>query len=373
MKFDTVIIGGGLAGLTAGISLQKAGRSTAIVSGGQNALHFFSGAFEMNDADPSQAIRFFSEAGIRLHGKPGMLRLTPMGTFVPCWAALGDTTLFETPSIGKKALIVNFEGYHDFFPPFLAEGLEDHGTRCRIASIAIPEMERLRESPSEMRSVNIARVMDNCWEKVVRQIRILRKYEDTVIIPQVFGLKDESVPDNIRKAVPEVNFVGTLPPSVPGIRTQMQLKKAYEALGGTFLAGDRVTSAAVHDGVVNSVTTANLDSARLSADTFILCTGSYFSKGLSSTPSSVYEPLFGLDIEFGQPRSSWYDPDFFANQKYMDFGVKVTADLRPSKAGEPLKNLFAAGSVLGNAHPIGKGAPLAILSAFKVTETILSL
>jgi glycerol-3-phosphate dehydrogenase subunit B len=54
MRFDTVIVGGGLAGLVAGISLLKAGRKTAIVSTGQNALHFFSGCFESFQEAPPQ-------------------------------------------------------------------------------------------------------------------------------------------------------------------------------------------------------------------------------------------------------------------------------------------------------------------------------
>ena len=47
MKFDTIIIGGGLSGLTAGIELSRKGQKCLIVSSGQSALHFFSGSFEL--------------------------------------------------------------------------------------------------------------------------------------------------------------------------------------------------------------------------------------------------------------------------------------------------------------------------------------
>lgn len=373
MKFDTVIIGGGLAGLTAGISLQKEGKSTAIVSTGQNALHFFSGSFESIEEPPRRMTDLFAEAGIRVHYTPGV-RLMPLGTFRPSTLSLEDVDLFPSPQFARKVLIVNFLGYHDFFSSFLAEGLEKQGMTCRIRFLNMPEMEQLEKSPSEMRSVQIARTMDRIWEKAVQEIRVLLKDEDTVILPQVFGLQDTSVPDRIRRSIPaRVVFVGTLPPSVPGVRTQMLLKHRYEVLGGTYLMGDEVLSAHnIHDGVVHSIVTKNLDSHFLEASHFILASGGFFSKGLRSNPFRISEPVFGVDVVQDENRSDWYNPAFMEDQPYMKYGVKTDESLHCLLEGKPLRNLFAIGSVLGETHPeLGSGAGLAVRSAFAVADEIL--
>ena len=372
MKHDTVIIGGGLTGLLAGINLQKAGQSTIIVSSGQNALHFFSGAFESISELPPLVADTFAEAGVRVHYKEGV-SLLPMGNFRKSFLSLEDLDIFPEAKFASKALVVNFMGYHDFFSSFIAEGLENAGIQTRIRFIRLPEMEHLRQSPSEMRSVQIARTMDRIWEKVVKEIRMLLKDEDAVILPQVFGLQDTTVPGRIREAIPaKVVFTGTLPPSVPGVRTIIQLRRRYEVLGGTYLMGDQVIKAHVHDNTVHSVATKNLESHYLEGRSFILSSGGFFSKGLTSTPSRIFEPVFGLDIEYPEDRNAWYNPDFMGRQPYMEFGVKVDQDLHAISGGVPYTNLYAAGGILGYSSPgLGYAGGMAINSAFKVVDQIL--
>ena len=371
MKFDTVIIGGGLAGMVAGIALQQAGKNTAIVSMGQNALHFFSGTFESLQAPSERLAELFSAAGIRVHYREGV-RLMPLGTFKEAALSLDDIDLFPTPKFGRRVLIVNFLGYHDFFSSFLAEGLEKQGMECRIRFLSLPELDNAK-AHGEMRSVQIARSMDRIWEKVAQEIRLLLKDEDTVILPQVFGLLDDTIPGRLRQAIPaRVVFAGTMPPSVPGVRTQMQLRRRYELLGGTFLMGDQAIRAHEHDGVVHSIATHNLDAHYLEARNFILATGGLYSKGLVSNPFKITEPILDLDIDQPQDRNEWYNPTFAGEQPYMGYGVKTDEQLHAIKDGVAMQNVYAIGSILGNTRPeLGSGAGLAINSAFAVVDQIL--
>lgn len=85
----------------------------------------------------------------------------------------------------------------------------------------------------------------------------------------------------------------------------------------------------------------------LTAEQFILATGSFYSGGLVADHSHIFEPVFGLDVDYsGERHADWVDPDFFADQPFMHFGVRVDAEGRALLAGQPVLNLLAAGSVL---------------------------
>ena len=414
MRFDTIIIGGGLAGLVCGIKLQKAGKKCAIVSAGQSAMHFSSGTFDLlgrlPDGTPvespleavaslpeehpysvlgvekvthyaNEAKVFLNSCGVKVTGEASRnsWRITPTGERKPAWLTLGDFTPLASKEekIGDKVLIVNILGYLDFNTKFLADSFEKQGTECRIVSLKLEEMERLRKNPSEMRATNIARVMDRdgIWEKAAVQIKAMIKDEDTVILPAVFGLKDGSVVEKLRESIGrKTMFVATMPPSVPGIRAQMTLKAEFEKAGGRFFLGDTVIEATCHDnGNIKNVATVNFNDIRMEADNFILATGSFFSKGLIATPEKVYEPIFGIDLTYSEGRENWFNTNFWNRQNYISFGAKVDSDLNASVDGKKIENLYAIGSVIGGTNTLyeGCGGGVAIITALAAADRIL--
>lgn len=413
MHFDTIIIGGGLSGLVCGLRLQRGGMDCAIITSGQNAMHFSSGAFGLLGRDAkgqriseplsaidglpeahpyrrigvrrlkdymSQTKTFFRQAGVELVGDEfrNSYMLSPTGNVKTAWLAMKDVCLLpsEKAPIGESALVVNLRGYLDFNTVFVTDGIERLGTSCHVGRIEMPEIQQLRSNPTEMRSVNLARAFDDktILSAFIEKVKGLYAGEEVIVLPAVFGLKDSVAVEVLRLSLPaKVIFVGTMPPSIPGIRSQERLKKAFKASGGTFLGGDEVRSAQIEGDEVVCVHSANLDGLPLTADHYVVASGSFFSKGLHATPEKVIEPLMDLDVDFAPNRENWYDRDFFRPQNYLGFGVRTDENFQPYRQGRIVRNLYAIGSLLGGFNPLSLdcGAGTAIMTAFAVADRIL--
>lgn len=417
MKFDTLIIGGGLAGLSCGIRLAEAGKRCAIVSQGQSAIHFSSGSFDLLGqlpdgtpvADPIEAIavlekkhpdhpyaligaeaceryarqvpRLLGDAGIPVEGecRRNHFRITPMGKAMPTWLTIaGYLTAAEPGALPfKTACIVNVEGFLDFYPEFIAEEFRHHGVACRFGTVNCPALEEIRRNPSEMRSANIARVFDHDenLDALAAAIRQAADGSDAVILPAIIGINRNDAFKTLKTKVDLPLFLlATLPPSIPGIMAQQLLQRRFRALGGEYFLGDAVTSADCVKQRVQRVYTANHGNIPFEADHFVLATGSFFSSGLVASPDRIVEPVFDADTLYAPSRAEWYSDHFFDRHNYQAFGVRTDSSLRVIRQETVFENLYCAGAGLAGFHPIqdGCGAGVSLLSALHVADRILN-
>lgn len=123
-------------------------------------------------------------------------------------------------------------------------------------------------------------------------------------------------------------------------------REEFRSLGGELLMGETVTGGVISDGLLMSVHTESHPDTPIEASVFYLSTGSFFTGGLASTQFRIFEPIFGLDLFATGSHSDWVNPDFFAHQPFMDFGVLTDGEGHALKGGRPILNLFPAGSVL---------------------------
>ncbi|MBD5213429.1 MAG: glycerol-3-phosphate dehydrogenase subunit GlpB [Bacteroidales bacterium] len=411
MKFDTIIIGGGLSGMTAGITLARAGQRVAIFSTGQSALQFSSGSMELLgqlDGEPverpteafdslpeSHPYRrigkakwldllghvqpMLSEAGINTIGDTSRnrWRLTPLGKIKPAWLTLDDFATFTSPDKlpWRSVALVNITDFIDFYPRFLAPTLERRGVKCRQESVTIPRLEKLRRSSTEMRAPTVARLLDDdAIRQIAGRLNVIARDVDALIMPAVVGLRDDHQLTLLRRLIVKpVYFVTTMSASVPGIRIQMQLDAYFKKLGGMLFPGDTVVKANMDGDKIRAVYTVNHGDEPLEADNYMLASGSFFGNGLVALPDRIIEPVLGLDVEAPGLRAEWYKPDLYDAQPFMAFGVKSDESFRPSLDSRTISNLYAVGSILGGCNPIkeGCGAGVAILTAMFAADKIL--
>lgn len=417
MKYDAVVMGGGLAGLICGIRLTQSGLSCAIVSAGQNALHFSSGSLDLlthlpdgtqveqplsmlealEQQAPSHpysligaekvaelaqlAQTTLQQAGLHLKGscEENHYRITPLGHKRMTWLSpesVPTTALHQPMELGKIA-VVGIEGFLDFQPQMVADELDRQGLEAEACYVHLPLLDRLRENPSEFRAINVARWLDRPenMAQIVEEIAPLVANADAVFMPACIGLDSEEPMLELQKRLGKPLFLlPTLPPSLLGIRLHEMLLRQFRRQGGIMMPGDKVTSVNFVGSRIESVQTRNHGNISLKAKHFVLATGSFFNNGLVAQFDQVYEPLMHLDLGEIGDRAKWTNKEFFASQPYMAFGVQTDENLRGKKHGETIENLYVAGAVLSGFDPLtqGCGAGVSLVSGLYAANEIVN-
>ena len=414
MRMDTVIIGGGLSGLTCGIALAKRGKRVAIVASGQSTMLFNGGSMELLGSIDGKAVtapleaiatlpqnhpyskigadriaslaeraqRMLNDAGINMEGSTAAnhWRISPMGVAKPAWLTLSDhlhiNDLNNLPA--KRLALMCIRGYFDQPNAMLAQGLRDLGFEVDTIEFTTDDITALRRSPSEMRATSLAKRLGstNALQRIASQINDLATDADMVLMPSVLGQNDDTDIQTLQLLVNKpLRLVATLPPAVAGMRMMTQLRHYFRMLGGNYLMGDSAVSGTFEGDRLTSVTTAKLGEIPLKADHFVLATGSFISRGLIADYERVYEPVLGVDVDADSDPDNWTSFGVLQPQAYTRFGVATDNSLHCMKQGKTIANLHAIGSVLSGHDSVkmGDGTGVSLLTALAAVDDIMAV
>jgi glycerol-3-phosphate dehydrogenase subunit B len=416
--FDTVVIGTGLAGLTAALRLAESGQRVAVLAKGVGATHLAPATIDvLGYADgpvenPAQALPAFAAANpqhpyrqlsvelLRASLDWFKTRLADLGyrgsldenVVVPTAVGAAKPTALLPESMaagdlrrGGRFVFVGLRGLKDFFPAYLADNLvraerpSGAPLTTRVAEIA-PPLGQARD----VSSVGFARLFEQSEfrDSVVGELGSNLVPGEIVGLPAVLGLANaRAVWSELESRLGHQVFeVPTLPPSVPGIRVYEEMTAALRSLGTRFVLGSTVSGAESTNGRLEGVivhTAGRPQTYR--ARSFVLATGGFASAGLElDSNGKVREPVFDLPVSgLPGPGEPLFEPGYFDEHALSRAGIAVDESRRPVDVeGAPVyENLYAAGATLAGAVPWreGSGNGLSLASGFAAASAILEL
>ena len=423
-RADVVVIGAGLAGLTAATRLAEAGASVTLVAKGHTSTHWGAGGIDVAAPDDARtpaegvaalaAVRghpyavlgadaapatawlqgMLAEAGLPYAGTPE----TPIRR-VP--TAIGGTRRVAIVPEAQAAALRPWEpdevlvvagpaGYKDFWPAAVADSLSRDavwhgaGRPARVVGVAVD-----LDGVAGRRNVNaleLANRLDDPERRTADLDRIAAAVARAaggrpgrVALPAIVGLRNHAEAWADARAMLSLDpfEVPLVPPSVPGIRLWQALRARIRAGGGRIQVGEQVHRIEVTDGRVVAV---ELEAAtrvhRITTGAVVLATGGIAGGGLVGTVDGrLVEPLLGLPVET-PPQDDWLrrealDP---AGHPIESAGIRTDAQLHPLDAdGRVLGNVFVAGALLAGQRALRErcGDGVAVASGWRAAMTIL--
>jgi len=390
---DVLVIGAGLAGLTAAWQAAAAGKSVRIVAKGWGTTHWHTGCLDVLGYQPFSHSTFCDspkrcipdlikenplhpyalagvdvideaclavqslcrDAGYPMRGSTDRNWLLPsaVGAFRPTCLAPATMTAGDLRS-SNPTLIVGFRQLGDFYADLAAANLRQQGIPAKGADLQLDSLSRRRH----LNTTALASLFDTSSfrEEVVGALRHQLRGAQRVGFPAVLGMERpmEVTADLEAQLGCPVFEIPTLPPSVPGMRLHRILAKAIRMRGGQLLDGIEAIGAEYLDRRVVAVKTeAAARIRRLQAQSFVLATGGILGGGVTGDRSGrVRETIFDLPISAPKDRSEWFRREYFSLDGHPVFssGVSTDEQLRPADGnGQALfENLFAAGAVLAH-------------------------
>jgi glycerol-3-phosphate dehydrogenase subunit B len=418
-ELDLLVIGAGVAGLTAAWQLSKSGQKTRVIAKGWGTTHWHTGCvdvlgyypldsetpvaspregLERLTADNPQhpyalagieqleaVLTAFQElcagAGYPLHGSldKNWLLPTAVGALRP--TCLAPETMIASDTASKEPmLLVGFRRLPDFFANVVAENLTAQGIPATDLTLTPKPLEKERV----MNSVLLARHFEKpeFRAEIAKEVRKHLGEARRVGFPAVLGHSPQqamTVKQDLEKQIGCPVFeIPTAPPSVPGIRLHTIFMAAIRQAGGRVYDGQEALRADSEGGRITAVYTESAARERPHrAQNYLLATGGILGGGITTDHlGHTREVVFNLPLHAPDGRENWFKRRFLDAEGHPIYqsGVPVNNRFQPVNGGaEPIyANLFAAGGTLAHCEPIRERSleGVALVTAFKAAKVI---
>jgi glycerol-3-phosphate dehydrogenase subunit B len=416
MSYDVVVIGAGLAGLTAALRLAEQGQRVLVVAKGVGGTHLAPATIDVLGyvdgpvESPAQALPEFAathpghpyrhlsvelirsslewfrgrlgELGYQGRLEENFLLATAVGVAKPT-ALVPQTMTAGDLRAGGRFVFVGLRGLKDFYPAYLAGNLVRAALPGGISvSARAVELAPPLGDEGDVSSVGFARRFEQpeFRDIVVRELEQRLVPGEIVGFPAVLGLRlAREVWQELETRLGHSVFeVPTLPPSVGGIRLFESMTAALRREGARVVVGSTVSGAEHNGKRLEGVVAQTAGRPRTyRARSFVLASGGFGSGGLQlDSYGRVRETAFDLTLVGVPPRGApRFEPGYFDEHPIARAGLAADEELRPLDAeGAPaFENLHAAGATLAGAAPWreASGNGLSLATGYAAASAIL--